>query len=251
MISFSSILPALALLFGIIVSIYLLVVWFHHGRRPHFLLFWAIALFLFFWFQVPVILNNFGKVITVTDFNLFFALTFPITFLALVLIYTGAVQVTGLYLSNKSKKLFTIWVVVAVAFFSYHFIAQKGIIQTYSLPLVGNLLFYIPIRSLIISKLFAWLFLYDGKKPTGALLGGLFIIAESTIGIVRNVLVVKNVLTYPPEFWYIVLSGLKIFFVLQTTSVILLAAGFFLLHRMYYGSVLWLSRKDPKNPPAL
>ena len=85
-----------ALVLGIIVSIYFVIWWWQHrdGRHALSLLYWAIALFLFYWFQVPAILAGFGRVVTVTDFNLFFTLTFPITFVALILVYVGILSIS-------------------------------------------------------------------------------------------------------------------------------------------------------------
>jgi len=227
--------PLFALALGALVSICLLVEWLRHGRRPWFLLLWALALFLMYWFQVPVILTNLGKVITVTDFNLFFALTLPTTFLALILIYLGVVEITRFQLKRQTKVLLFLWFLSSILFFAYQFIVNEGIIRTYAPPLVGNLVFYLPIRIFIIAILVRWLF-GPARKTLLGYMGAAGVIGESVLGGVCNILILKNVLTYPPEFWYVVLSGLKIFFVLQTFSIIAVALGFFFLHRMYYGT---------------
>lgn len=232
-ISIWAVYPALALMLGILLSIYLFAVWLRHpSRRPKFLLFWALALFLMYWFQVPVILTNLGRQATITNFNLFFAITFPITFLALSLIYLGALDVLNLKMRPNSKRLFFLWFLSAIAFFAYQFIVQQGVIQTYTLPLVGNLAFYVPIRILIILTLIGWI--RRGGGSIYGLFGAAGIIGESILGLTRNFLIVKNVLAYPPEFWYVALTNLKIFFILQSTSIILLAIGFFFFHQEYH-----------------
>ena len=184
-------------------------------------------------FQIPVILTSLGRVITVTRFNLFFSLTFPITLLALIFLYWGVLEVIGIRLKPKIRWGFFVWVLAAVLFFGYYFITRKGVIETYALPLVGNIIFYLPLRTLIIVTLVRWL--SQTPKTAYGMLGAAGIIGESTLGIVRNLLVIKNVLTYPPEFWYIALSSLEIFFVLQTIGLFLLVLGFFSFYRLRFG----------------
>lgn len=232
---------SLALLLGIIASAYFLIWWWRHRSCPSSksLLLWAAALFLFYWFQIPAILVSFGKVVTVTDFNVFFALTFPITFLALMLVYLGLRQISGggrlrgrreNDMRAASKIFFCAWFALAVLFFGYYFITQKGIINSYALPLIGNIAFYLPIRALIILVTARLLFRPEFKTIYGAL-GGAGIIGESVLGILRNLFVVKTVLSYPPEFWYIAMTSSRFFLSTQAISVILLALGFYFLHK--------------------
>ncbi len=225
--------PALAFILGIIASIYLFVEWLRHGKRPWFLLLWSLALFLMYWFQIPVILTNLGRVITVTSFNLFFAITLPITFLALILMYLGVAEITGLQINRNKKTILFLWFMFSLLFFAWQFIVNEGIIKTHALPLVGNIVFYIPLRLLIIVASARWLMKPESQTTFG-IIGATAVAGESIIGLIRNVLIIKNVLAYPPEYWYIVLSGLKIFFLLQTLSILLLVAGFFFLHLSYY-----------------
>lgn len=222
--------PLLALILGIIVSFCLFFDWLKCKGRPRFLLWWALALFLMYWFQVPTILAKFGKVLTVTEFNFFFALTLPITFLALMFVYLGVVGITKVNLGKGVKLLLAAWFILSVIFFAYQFVSNGGIIKTYALPLVGNLAFYIPIRLLIALTIIRWLFKSDFKTIL-QILGASGIILESALGIFRNFLILKNVLAYPPEYWYVVLSGLDIFFILQSFSVIFAALGFLFLHK--------------------
>src|SRR3989344_9141132 len=132
----SVIFPGVAFVLGLLVSAYLFIEWLRHHRRPWFLIYWALALFLMYWFQVPVILTNLGRTTTITAFNFFFAVTFPVTFLALALIFLGVLDALNIQMSRRKKWLFLAWFVSAMAFFAYHFIVRKGVIQTYSLPIV-------------------------------------------------------------------------------------------------------------------
>jgi hypothetical protein len=229
--------PILALGLGVLVSGYLFIDWIRHGRRSRVFLYWALALFLIYWFQVPVILTSLGRTVTVPDFNVFFALALPITFLALVLIYWGVLDALRIRLTPRAKALFGLWFLSALIFFGYHFIVRGGIIETYALPLAGNVVFYLPIRLLIIATLARWLLRRTSSALYG-ILGASGVIGESVLGLVRNFLIVKNVLIYPPQLWYLVLSSLEIFFILQTAGIILLVMGFFFFHRMHYKTLL-------------
>ncbi|MEK7195543.1 MAG: hypothetical protein AAB655_02520, partial [Patescibacteria group bacterium] len=198
-----------------------------------FLPLWALALFMMYWYQVPAAIVGLGHTITVTDFNFFFALTFPVTFLALMLVFVGIIDIFEYKIGKKSKAMLLIWFLSAIAFFSYYFITREGIIDTYLLPLGGNMIFYLPMRALII--LVIW------KRLSGAAnrnlymtIGSVLIVMESILGIIRNSLVIENILIWPPQFWYAVLSSSKFFFVTQSLSIILFVAGFYLLHIAYY-----------------
>lgn len=228
-------LPSLAFALGVITSVYFAIWWWRHrdGAHARSLLFWAIGLFLMFWFQVPAILVGLGKVITVTDFNLFFSLTFPITFLALMLFYLGVLQISEFNLSRKRKILLFSWFALAVAFFAYNFILNKGVVSTYLLPLAGNIAFYLPIRVMIFVVAIKLLFRPEIRTVSG-MMGIIGVAGESILGLTRNLFIIDRVLRYPPQFWYMVISDSRFFLVTQTLSIIILAFGFFFLHRAYH-----------------
>ncbi len=226
-------LPALALALGVLLSVAFFIEWLRQQKfSRHFLLYWALGLFLMYWFQVPAILAKAGKAITVTDFNFFFALSFPITLLALIFFYLGILDILNIRLPRWAKMFFGAWFLAAVFFFGYNFIIQKGIISTYALPLIGNIAIYLPIRTLIIVTLVRW-FLKTPRLTLWGILGAAGIAGESVLGLLRNFLIIKNVLIYPPSLWYRVLSDLQIFFILQSLSIIVLVFGFFFFYRMY------------------
>ena len=229
------ILPSLALTLGVTTSVYFFAWWVRHkdGRHTYSLLSWAFALFLLFWFQIPAILARLGEGITVTDFNLFFTLTFPITFLALLLVYIGILQISGIELGKKQKIALSVWFLSAVAFFVYHFILNKGIIQAYLLPLGGNILFYAVIRILIILTVIRLLSRAEMKTAYG-FVGAGAIVVEGILGLARNFFIIKQVLIYPPQFWYLQIAQSQFFFVTQTVSIILLVIGFYFLHLLYH-----------------
>lgn len=230
-----NILPALALILGILTSIYFLVLWWRHRHEQHdkSLLFWALALFLMYWFQIPAILFSATKLIIVSNFNLFFALTFPITLLALIFIYLGILQISKIQMHKNKKRLFFLWFSSAIIFFIYQFISNNGIIDTYTMPLVGNIVFYLPIRLLIIFVLVKNFFRMDSRNIYW-ILGVVGVVGESILGLSRNFFIIKNVLTYPPELWYAVIASSTFFFVTQIISILLLIFGFFFLHIFYH-----------------
>ena len=136
-------------------------------------------------------------------------------------------------MGTKSKILFFFWFILAAGFFTYFFIIHKGIINTYALPLVGNILFYIPLRILIIVTVIKLFFRPELQTAYG-ILGGAFIIGESILGIMRNLFVIKTVLAYPPQFWYIAMTNSQFFLTTQAISIILLVFGFCFLHHAYH-----------------
>lgn len=238
-------LPSLAFVFGLTASIYLVVWrWLHksdaHARA---LLFWAISLLLMYWFQVPAVLVGLGITITVTDFNLFFALSFPVTFLALMLLYLGVLQIKQIALSRKKKMLLFMWFAAAIIFFAYYFIINKGIIETYVLPLGGNIVFYMPMRLMIIAAAVKLLLRPEMRTPAG-ISGMAAVIGESVLGLARNVFIINKVLLHPPQFWYSVISDSQFFFITQALSIIMLAFGFFFLHLVCH-------RLEQKKSPYL
>ena len=129
--------------------------------------------------------------------------------------------------------MFFSWFALAVLFFLYQFIVNKGVISTYLLPLGGNILFYLPIRVMIAVTTVKLLSQPDIRTAPG-IAGIIFILSENALGIARNIFVIKSVLQYPPQFWYMVLSSSKFFFATQALSVALLALAFFFLHRAFH-----------------
>ncbi|MBI4084977.1 MAG: hypothetical protein HY432_00515 [Candidatus Liptonbacteria bacterium] len=229
------ILPSLALTLGVSASVYFFAYWWRHRDDKHSraLLFWAIGLFLMYWFQVPAILTGLGKVITVTDFNLFFTLTLPITFLALIFFLLGIFEISGFDIRRKFKIFLFLWFGVAILFFAYYFIINGGAILTYFLPLGGNIIFYIPLRLIIIAT--AARIIFRSKLRTAAGIAGVVcVIGESVLGLARNFFIIDNVLKYPPQFWYVVIAQSKFFFITQTLSIIILVFGFYFLHLAYH-----------------
>lgn len=229
------ILSSFALTLGVLASGYFFLWFARHkdGQHTYSLLSWAFALLLMWWFQIPAILAGLGKAVTVTDFNLFFTLTFPITFLALLLVYIGILQILGIALGKKQKIALSVWFLSAVAFFAYYLILNKGIIQTYLLPLGGNILFYAVIRTLIILTMLRLLTRAEMRHIYG-FVGASAIIAEGVLGLARNFFIIKQVLIYPPQFWYFAIADSRFFFITQALSIILLVVGFYFLHLLYH-----------------
>lgn len=225
--------PTLAFVSGIVASGYFLVEWYKHKERLRFSLLWAVGLFLMYWFQLPVILTNSGRVITVTDFNFFFAITLPVVWVAIFLVYMGSLSVLGFSLKRGQKICLGVWFLAAALFFVYHFVVLRGVISTYSLPLVGNLVLYMPLHVMIIFIFLRKLMQPISGRTAGLLTGAAGVMGASILGIARNFIITRSVLIYPPEFWYVVLTEQKAFFLLQTASIILLVLGFFFLHRWY------------------
>lgn len=216
---------------GVVIGLYLLLEWFRHGRQYKFPLYWAIGLFLFYWFQIPFILANAGVRFTVTDFNLFYALTLPTIFGGLMLIYLGILSILQPPNAKKIKFWLSVWFVACILFFFYYLVIKGGVIDNHSSVFVVNLLFFVPARLLILFALFKWLRLQSWQKTKATILGIVLMISWAVMGIAGNVFAIKRLLAYPPQFWFIALTEFKLMFLLQSVSMLLLIIGFLFVHK--------------------
>lgn len=216
---------------GVVIGLYLLLEWFRHGRRYKFPLYWAIGLFLFYWFQIPYILANAGVRFTVTDFNLFYALTLPTIFGGLMLIYLGILSILQPPNIKKIKFWLSLWLAACFLFFFYYFVIKGGVIDNHSSVFVVNLLFFVPARLLILFALWRWLRRQSWQKTKMTIFGIALMMGWAVMGIAGNVLAIKRLLAYPPQFWFIALAEFQLIFILQSTSMFLLILGFLLVHK--------------------
>lgn len=229
-IGLSFVLPSLALVAGICSGGYLLWwSWLHRGT-PHAraAILWATALFLMFWGQIPAILIGFGEVIVVNDFNLFFALTFPATLLALVFLYAGVRRIAGRPISQTTQRMLVGWFIVALAYFMVTFVVRGGVIESYASLIIG-VAFFMLLRLYIIKGIWGMIRSEEIRGRDGMLGAGL-LITEAFVGLSRNVALIDSFLSRPPQYWYVGLARSPIFFIAMTASIVLLVAGFYYLH---------------------
>ncbi|MBU6500227.1 MAG: hypothetical protein KGJ89_00110 [Patescibacteria group bacterium] len=221
-------LSATALLAGIGGGIYFLTEWLWHNRTYKFLLFWAIGLFCLFIFQIPTILTNAGRHLVLTDFNKFFSIIIPISFLALVSIYLGILSLVK-PVRKKVYISFTIWIIASLAYFGFYF--WENNVFTSRIPLYGMIiLFFLPIHILnLIAVSRLWAITASGKSVSYKT-GLIFIVFALFCGLARNALFLYGFSVYPPAFWYLALQYPELFW-LQILGIIGVLTGFLLIHK--------------------
>ena len=63
------------------------------------------------------------------------------------------------------------------------------------------------------------------------IIGIVLMMGWAVMGIVGNVLAIKRLLAYPPQFWFIALAQFELMFLLQSVSMLLLILGFLFVHK--------------------
>ena len=212
---------------SLILSTKLFIEWCRHRPRCKFLLAWAIGVLLLYWFQIPLILGNAGIRFTLTDFNLFFSLAFPMTFAGLALIYAG-LRFVSRELDHSAFYL-SAWLVLCLALFAFFSLIKDGV-QTDRVSLfVTNLGFFIPIRFLILHAAWKW-FRQEQAASQRFRFGLSLIMVFAFIGILGNIIAIPRILAYPPQFWYIALTNFRLLFLSQLGSLLALLVGIGLIH---------------------
>lgn len=218
-----------ALIFAIVGSLYLFIEWLHYRRRHRFLIFWSIGLAFLYIFQIPEIAANAGSQFTVSNFNSFFSLTLPLKLLGHLLIYLGILSVISPLTYQKKYKYLFAWFASALTFYAFYF--QNDLIFLSRLPLYASiLLFYWPLYLLMLHALWKWYRKQDLIK-TGFARVGIFLMGVSAvIGIYGSSLILQNITSYPPAFWFVAFSSHQIF-IMQIAEILILLFGFIFVHR--------------------
>ena len=216
------------LVVGILGGVYLFVDWLRH-RRYDFSLFWSLSLFLHYWFQMPTILANLGIRFTLTDYNLFYLVAFPVVFLALILLYIGVLSIFHA-VQRKTYLLLALWFFLSVIIPTVYF--GRDIQVASYLPTLATLfLFIFPIQILILVMLWKWFQGKDHLHSRASKIGVSVMIAAMFMAVIQSFLALRAILIYPPQFWFIAITEANVLFVLQSINTLLLLAGFLLAHK--------------------
>jgi hypothetical protein len=230
-----------ALLIGILGGLYFFCEWLRHKHASAF--FWALGLFCLFLFQIPAILGDAGVRFVLTQFNLFFAVSFPISFFGLIMIYFGILSLTEPFPRN-AYLVFSVWFSASLLFFTKYFFLNQTVTSHW--PLYGAiLLFFLPVHILNLWALFSFSIANQCPRNCPYMLGITALTLSLLCGIGRNIVLLKWFATYPPAFWFLALQP-EILFWLQISGSVLLLAGFLLLHRYLKAG----PRTSPPNPEA-
>ena len=216
---------------GLICSLYLFYVWLRYHREQIHILFWSVALALFYVFLIPFIWVNLGETIVLAKWTNFFISTIPVIFLGWAFIYWGIVRVK----SNLSQRqlirfslLLSFWVLLSFIFYSIRFSLVK---YGHLLSVAGIVLFFITINILILFALWDW---FKRLRQQGSMrekTGVIFITSAIIVSIARYLIILNDLVTLPHVFWFLSVASFDIVFILRSVVIILLAIGFILAHK--------------------
>ena len=224
--------PFWTFLISLASGYYFLVQWLINRQR--YLFYWSMGLFSFIWFQIPFILNHLNVRMVLTDFYPFFSFSFPMTFVGFVFVYLGVA-----YLSKKidwSKMLiyFVSWFILCLSVYGFCFIVKGGTNMSYFMITASNILFFLPIRLLTLFTLWRWIRGENSSRIKPILPGIIVIIIACLEGLVNHIASVFQMLSYPPDLWYIALLNSKSLFSMEMAGFLLLISGFYLVQINYH-----------------
>jgi hypothetical protein len=217
------------LVLGVAGSMYLFAEWLRHGRRHAFLLFWAAGLALLDWFLIPTVLAGTGEHMVLTDFNPLFSVSFPLTFLGLVLVYVGIRSLMRASLRRATYVSLFIWFLVSLVYFAFLF-RDAQTIHSRASTLAAIALFFLPVQ---VMNLSAFWKAYNRKELFAAAmskLGIALMIISMVVGVAGSFFAVHDILVYPPAFAVVVLFSPS-WLIAEAGGVALLVAGFALIQR--------------------
>ena len=217
------------LVLGIVGSVYLFIEWLYHRRQYRFVLFWSLSLFVHYLFQVPAILANAGVSFTLTDFSVFFAITYPLVFLAYIFIYLGLRSLFPPLSTRRGNIFFSLWFAAFVAIFVAHKLVGVPVNNVSATIIL--LLFILPIQFLILRSLVRWFRSGQCLNSLISKIGIVVIIAAVLAKMGQALFVFNNILKYPPDFWFVAISSSQTLFISQSLSTLLLLIGFFFVHQ--------------------
>ncbi|MDD5711064.1 MAG: hypothetical protein PHV43_03130 [Candidatus Colwellbacteria bacterium] len=218
----------LTLALGVFASFYFFINWLCRHKKCTFLVIWALALLLFYWFKIPGILSDAGLEITLTDFSEFFVVTYFIYFIAHILVYLGIMFMGPGVNSRRIGKLFILWSGLAFLFFLTYFLIEG--LEQYMPLWLSVIFFYLPIQLLILSALYKWFRRRDVFTTKRSLLGVFSMILSFFLLAVSSIFYLINLLANPSIFWFAAVTFSYSNSLLQTLGVLFLVAGMLLVH---------------------
>jgi hypothetical protein len=132
---------------GILFGAIFLWYWFSTGKKNIFLFYWSLGLFSWNFAQLPTIMAMVGGNKVITNYNLFFAIAVPITFIGRIFIHFGLRFFLGLKTTKRTIFLFTVWFVLFVLYYLYFFLINEYMVTT-TIVLFEMILFFIPVSFL-------------------------------------------------------------------------------------------------------
>jgi|SRR3989344_1140053 len=224
-------LSIMVLLYGLLGGAYLFYEWYKHGCNKRPLLYFSLAMIGLYLFEIPTILEYSGIQIVFSRFNSFFALAFPLNFIARVLIASAIFILASPKLYAKWRPYFFGWMLAATVYYVLIFQGQEPLAGRWPI-IISISLFYLPLHVLTMALVAYWLG-RDKREMGFVSMAGLVLIAIGVvIAIWRCFLVIQALLNYPPHFWFLAYSSGALF-ATEVVYLLCLLIGFFLVHKRY------------------
>ncbi len=225
-----SILPILTFVVGTVGGLLFLLDWLHVRPLGKLLLYWSVGLLFLHWLQVPILIAASGTPVVVEDMDIFISLGYPLTLIGLLLVYLGVATALPAAVLRRLHATIVIELSIAMAVYIISLFTAHGVNADFLLLFVTNLLFFLPVRLLILFALWRWRRTVSPLQ-TRLHLGITFVMGWALFGVVNHLLVIPKVLAYPPQFWFIALVNVQMLYVMDVMSTPLFLIGMLLLRQ--------------------
>lgn len=227
---------------GLLAGLLFFLDWLIGRPARMFLLPWAFGLLVLQWLQLPAILASSGSTVLVTTLNTFIAFAFPLSFIGLVLLYAGMMSIAPPQHRHTFDALIILELAVALVVYLAALFTTGAAQSNFVLVIVTNLLFFLPIRLLILLSAWQWRQRLDPSVRVGHL-GLLLLMGWSLAGILNHALLLPRLIAYPQEFWFVAYVNYQLLYFLEAVSIPMLVMGLLLLRFSY-------KRIAPPKPSA-
>lgn len=213
---------------GLFVGLAFFIDWLIGRPARMFLLPWAFGLFLLHWLQLPAILASSGSLVYVPDVNVFITFAFPLSFIGLVLIYAGMMSIAPPQHRHTYDALIILELGIALLVYLASLLTTSGAQSNFVLIIITNLLFFLPMRLLILLSAWQWHQRLDPAVRAGHI-GLLFLMGWAAASILNHALLLPRLLAYPQEFWFVAYVNYQLLYFMEAISIPMLLLGLLLL----------------------
>lgn len=217
---------------GLLTGLAFFIDWLFGRPARMFMLPWAFGLLLLHWLQLPVVLASSGFLVYVSDLNNFITFTFPLSFIGLVLIYAGMMSIAPPQHRHTFDAFIILELAIALLVYLVSLITNSGAQSNFVLVIVTNLLFFIPMRLLLLLSAWQWHQKLDAKVHTGHV-GLLFLMGWAVAGVLNHALLLPRLLVYPQQFWFVAYASYQLLYFMEVVSVPILLIALLLLRISY------------------
>ncbi|MDE2226367.1 MAG: hypothetical protein KGJ89_00180 [Patescibacteria group bacterium] len=222
-------LSASVLAIGVIACFFFFIEWLKH-KHHKFLLYWSLGFLGIYWFQIPAILFHAGASFTLSDFNLFYSISFPLAFIGLVAIYKGIRSVGFLKPGWIKNYHLWIWMILSLAVFGTYVYLFGSAPDNYVIEFLVVFLFFLPVYFLNMYGLIQWKRDWKAVATKTINAGIVLMFVGLLIGLSENFLALRQILMYPPQFWFLAVASSRVMYLLQSVGMVFMITGFFFTH---------------------